>query len=67
MVNSRKHWSVDTTELEKDADAYSIWKLEQWVNFGIGTQNVQKNDLIKYWDRLVVDEWKRKAIALAIF
>ena len=36
-------------------------------NWGIGTAKVKKSDLIKYWDRLDIDEWKRKAIALALF
>jgi hypothetical protein len=61
------NWSVDTTELEKDSDTYNIWRLEQWVNWGIGTEKVRKSDLIKYWDRLDIDAWKRKAISLALF
>ncbi|MEK7128583.1 MAG: hypothetical protein AAB933_03415 [Patescibacteria group bacterium] len=62
-----KHWSVDTKELEKDPEQLAIWKLEQWINWGIGTTKAKKTDLIKYWDRLDIDEWKRKAISLAIF
>ena len=62
-----KHWSVNTTELEKDPEAFAIWKLEQWVNWGIGEAKVKKTDLIKYWDRIDIDEWKRKALSLALF
>lgn len=64
MIN---HWSVDTTELEKDADKFAIWKIEQWVNWGIGTTKIKKTDLIKYWNIIDIDKWKRKAISLAIF
>lgn len=62
-----KHWSVNTKELEKDEEALTIWKLEQWVNWGIGMPKAKKADLIKYWHRLDIDQWKRKAISLALF
>ncbi len=61
------HWSVNTTELEKDPESLAIWRLEQWVNWGMGTLKVKKIDLIKYWDKLDIDEWKRKALSLALF
>jgi hypothetical protein len=61
------HWSVDIKELEKYPENLAIWKLEQWVNWGIGATRVKKADLIKYWDRLDIDEWKRKALSLALF
>ncbi len=63
----RKHWSVNTKELEKDPESLAIWRLEQWVNWGIGAKKVKKTDLITYWNRLDIDEWKRKAISLALF
>ena len=62
-----KHWSVNTIELEKDPEKYTIWQLEQWVNWGIGAVHAKKSDLIKYWDRLDIDEWKRKALYPALF
>lgn len=61
------HWSVDTTELQKDPESFAVWELEQWVNFGIGAPRVKKTDLIKYWDRLDIDPWKRKALSLTLF
>ncbi len=63
----KKHWSINTTELRKDPEILAIWELEQWVNYGIGSTFVKKIDLIKYWNRLDIDEWKRKAISLALF
>ncbi len=62
-----KHWSVNTKELEKDPESLAIWKLEQWVNWGMGVSKVKKTDLITYWNRLDIDEWKRKALSLALF
>ena len=62
-----KHWSVNTKELEKDPEMLAIWRLEQWVNWGIGAPKAKKADLVKYWNKIDIDEWKRKAISLAIF
>lgn len=63
----RKHWSVNIKELEKHPESLAIWKLEQWVNWDIGAMRVKKTDLIKYWDKLDIDEWKRKALSQVLF
>lgn len=65
-MSINKHWSIDTTELEKDAVAFSIWKLEQKINFGIGDEKINKAELVKHWDAIVIDPFKRKALALVI-
>ncbi|MFA6554410.1 MAG: hypothetical protein WCS89_02765 [Candidatus Paceibacterota bacterium] len=62
-----KHWSVDEKELVKNPEAHTIWKLEQRINWGIGEKIMSKVDLLKFWDRLDIDPWKRKALALALF
>ena len=62
-----KHWSVDESELAKNPEAYAIWKLEQRINWGIGEKIMSKIDLLKFWDRLDIDPWKQKALAMAIF
>lgn len=63
----KTHWSVNTKELEKYPESFAIWKLEQWVNWGIGPERAKKSDLIKYWDKLDIDKWKHKALSLALF
>ncbi len=62
----KKHWSVDTTELEKVPEGFAIWKLEQRINYGIGEEKINKKELLKYWDRLNIDAFKRRALALAL-
>ncbi len=66
-MTMKNHWSVNTKELEKHPEGFAIWKLEQWVNWGIGEAFVKKSDLIKYWNKLDIDQWKRKALSLALF
>ena len=62
----KKHWSVDTKELQKDPVAYNVWKLEQRINFGIGERKININNLKKYWGKLKIDPYKKKALALAL-
>ena len=61
-----KHWSVDTTELRKDSDAYAVWRLEQMINFGLRDDKISREDLIKYWDRIVLDPFKKRFMSLLL-
>ena len=62
----KKHWSVDTKYLQNNPQKYAIWKLEQKINFGIGEEKIDKKTLSKYWDKIDIDKYKRKALSLAI-
>lgn len=66
MKTAKQHWSVDETELKKDLAAYAIWRLEQRINFGLGEGKIKKAELVKYWDKIDIDPFKRKALALAL-
>ena len=63
---AHKHWSVDETELKKDPERYAIWRLEQRINFGLGELKINKAELKKYWDKIDIDPFKRKALSLAL-
>lgn len=62
-----KHWSVDTDELAKNPEAFAIWKIEQRVNWGIGEERLKIADLKKYWDKIDIDPFKRRALELVVF
>lgn len=66
MKTAAGHWSVDETELKKDPEAHAIWRLEQRINYGVGEQKLNKAELKKYWDKIDIDPFKRKALALAL-
>ncbi len=66
MKTSAQHWSVEETELKKDPGAYVIWKLEQRINYGLGEKKIKKSELVKYWDKIDIDPFKRKALLLAL-
>lgn len=66
-MNIKKHWSVNTNELAKNPEDFAIWNIEQRVNSGIGKERLKIADLKKYWDKIDIDPFKRRALELAIF
>lgn len=66
MKKHVKHWSVNETKLKKDPGAYAVWKLEQRINYGLGEKKIKKSELIKYWEQIDIDPFKRKALSLAL-
>ena len=61
------NWSVDTTELKKDKKKYTIWRLEQMVNFGLGGKKINRQELIKYWQKLKLDHNKKIYLKLLLW
>lgn len=53
--------------MAKDPEAFAIWKIEQRVNWGIGEGRLQIVELKKYWDKIDIDPFKRRALELAVF
>jgi len=54
------NWSVDTNALKKYPRQYSIWKLEQLINFGLGEEKLDKKKLKKHFSELNIDREKRR-------
>lgn len=61
------NWSVDEKELKKDKKRYTIWKLEQMVNFGLGGKKLKQEDLKKYWRFLNLDPDKKKYLKMILW
>lgn len=57
-----KNWSTDTTELKKDKEAYTIWRLEQLINYGLDGEKLDKKLVKKYWEKMEIDPESRKAL-----
>jgi len=55
-----KNWSVDTKFLSKYPKKYTLWKLEQLINFGLGKGKLNKFQLKKHLPKLEIDPQKRK-------
>jgi hypothetical protein len=54
------NWSVDTKELKKDTVAFTIWRLEQAINFGLGGKKLKASEVKKYWPKLKLDPARKK-------
>ncbi len=60
------NWSVDLKQLKKNEQKYTIWKLEQMVNFGLGGKKINERELEKYWSDINIDPFRRKFLKLII-
>ena len=58
------NWSVDTTRLKQTPEEYTIWKLEQLINYGLNEEKLSENDLKRYWDRLRIDPERKKVLQM---
>ena len=54
------NWSVDTQFLSKHPRQYTIWKLEQLINFGLGGEKLKRSQLRKYFAKLRIDPKKKQ-------
>lgn len=61
-----KNWSTNTSELQKNQERFSIWRLEQLINFGLGKEKIDIDELRKYWNVLRIDAFKRKFLSLFV-
>jgi hypothetical protein len=53
------NWSTDLSKLKKDPQKYSIWKLEQLINYGLNGEKLKLEELKKYFNKLTIDPQKR--------
>ena len=61
------NWSVDTKELKKDKEKYTIWKLEQLINYGLDGEKLDERQVRKYWKKLRLDPIYGKYIKFLIW
>ena len=61
------NWSVDLKELKKDKEAYTIWRLQQLINYGLSGERLKKKLVKKYWDKLYLDPVKKKYLKFLLW
>ena len=54
------NWSTDTKNLRKYPQKYTVWKLEQLINFGLNGQKLKLSELKKYFGELKIDPQKKR-------
>jgi len=62
-----KNWSTDVEKLKNDPEKYTIWKLEQMVNFGLDGEKISREELKKYWTKLQLDPDKKKYLERILY
>jgi hypothetical protein len=60
------NWSVDTHSLSKDKEKYTVWRLEQLINYGLNGEKINTSDLKKYLRRLHIDPQKKRYLELLL-
>lgn len=62
-----RNWSTDEEALKTDPEAYTIWKLEQLINFGLEEgEKISEQELRQYWDKIDVDSHRRMFLRLLL-
>lgn len=61
------NWAVDTRELKKDRKKYTVWKLEQLINFGLNKEKINRRNLKKYWKDIVIDPKKSRYLSFLLW
>ncbi len=66
-ISPMYNWSVDTKFLRKFPEKYRIWRLEQLINFGLGSEKIDKKELTENFDQLEIDPAKKKYLKFVLF
>lgn len=61
------NWSVDTKFLAKYPQKYKIWQLEQLINYGLGGQKLNPEEVKKYWRKLKLDPRYKKYLRFLLW
>ncbi len=62
------NWSIDEEKFKKeDPEKYKIWRLEQMINFGLGGEKLDINELKKYLSKLSIDKPVRKYLEFLLW
>ncbi|KKQ34774.1 MAG: hypothetical protein US51_C0028G0009 [Microgenomates group bacterium GW2011_GWA2_37_6] len=58
------NWSVDIKKLKKSPEKYSIWRMEQMINYGLDGERLDKKEAERTWDNIKdnLDPYKKRAI-----
>jgi len=57
---SMNNWSVDTKFLKRYPKQYTLWKMEQLINFGLGKEKLDPKILKENLSKLKIDIKKRR-------
>lgn len=60
------NWNIDLFAF-KNREDFTVWKLNQLINFGPGGEKINLSLVRKYWKRLVLDPNRKKFLSLILW
>ena len=65
--NVMYNWShTDPNKLDSQ-ESREIWQLEQAINFGLNDSKLSRSLLLKHWQKLQIDPYKKQALETLLF
>ncbi len=62
------NWSIDEKKFKKeDPRGYSVWKLEQEINYGLGKDKLNARLVRKYWKKISMDNATKKYLKFLLW
>jgi hypothetical protein len=60
------NWSIDENKLKKSPQKYAIWRLEQMINFGLGKEKLNEQELRKNFAKLKIDPARKRFLEILL-
>jgi len=61
------NWNTDISVLKNSGESYTIWKLNQMINYGLGNEKLDLKLVKKYWKSLDLDSKRKKFLKFIIW
>lgn len=61
------NWSVNTKRLKKDREKFTIWKLEQSINYGLSKNKLNLKEIKKYFNKLNIEPDKKTYLNFILY
>lgn len=61
------NWNTDLSSFDKKSPEFTIWKLNQLINFGLNGEKINFNLVKKYWGELSLDTNRKKFLRALIW
>ncbi|HLD62193.1 MAG TPA: hypothetical protein VI998_04450 [Patescibacteria group bacterium] len=62
------NWSTDEKKFKKeDPLGYSIWRIEQMINYGLGSDKLNVRLVKKYWKKISMDDPTKKYLRFLLW
>ena len=60
-------YNWNTKPDRKNTPSYTIWKLNQMINFGLGKGKLRETEVKKYWKMLTIDPLRKAFLKYIIW